>query len=30
MIFYGLDTQTWWSLRPDRIEELNSFFFICT
>ena len=30
MIFYGLDNQTWWSLTPHRIEELNSFFVAFT
>jgi superfamily I DNA/RNA helicase len=30
IIFYGLDNQTWWSLTPDRIEELNSFFVAFT
>jgi superfamily I DNA/RNA helicase len=30
MIFYGLDNQTWWSLTPDSIEELNSFFVAFT
>jgi superfamily I DNA/RNA helicase len=30
MIFYGLDNQTWWSLMPDRMEELNSFFVAFT
>ncbi|MBA2882075.1 superfamily I DNA/RNA helicase [Desulfosalsimonas propionicica] len=30
IIFYGLDNQTWWSLRPDRMEELNSFFVAFT
>jgi len=30
MIFYGFDNQTWWSLKPDRIEELNSFFVAFT
>ncbi len=30
IIFYGLDNQTWWSLTPDRIEELNSFFVALT
>ena len=30
MIFYGLDSQTWWSLAPDRPEELNSFFVAFT
>lgn len=30
MIFCGLDNQTWWSLSPDRIEELNSFFVAFT
>jgi superfamily I DNA/RNA helicase len=30
MIFYGLDSQTWWSLTPSRIEELNSFFVAFT
>ncbi len=26
MIFYGLDNKTWWSLKPDKDEELRSFF----
>jgi len=26
MVFYGLDNQTWWSLKPSRPEELNTFF----
>lgn len=30
MIFYGLDNQTWWSLTPDKKEELNSFFVALT
>lgn len=30
MIFYGLDNQTWWSLTPNRVEELNSFFVAFT
>lgn len=30
MIFYGLDNQTWWSLKPNRAEELNSFFVAFT
>jgi len=30
IIFYGLDNQTWWSLTPDRVEELNSFFVALT
>lgn len=30
MIFFGLDAQTWWSLAPDRGEELNSFFVAFT
>ncbi len=30
MIFYGLDNQTWWSLTPARIDELNSFFVAFT
>ena len=30
MIFYGLDNQTWWSLTPDSMEELNSFFVAFT
>jgi len=30
MIFYGLDNQTWWSLTPNRMEELNSFFVAFT
>jgi len=30
IVFYGLDNQTWWSLTPDRTEELNSFFVAFT
>jgi superfamily I DNA/RNA helicase len=30
IIFYGLDNQTWWSLTPERKEELNSFFVALT
>ena len=30
IIFYGLDNQTWWSLTPNRSEELNSFFVAFT
>jgi superfamily I DNA/RNA helicase len=30
MIFYGLDNQTWWSLTPDRMDELNSLFVAFT
>jgi superfamily I DNA/RNA helicase len=30
VIFYGLDNQTWWSLTPSRLEELNSFFVAFT
>ncbi|MBW7057514.1 ATP-dependent helicase [Paracoccus bogoriensis] len=30
VIFYGLDNQTWWSLTPNRLEELNSFFVAFT
>ncbi|MRJ41631.1 MULTISPECIES: UvrD-helicase domain-containing protein [Idiomarina] len=30
MIFYGLDSQTWWSLTPQRGEELNTFFVAFT
>tara|TARA_R110002020_G_scaffold143848_13_gene316593 strand:- start:4592 stop:6445 length:1854 start_codon:yes stop_codon:yes gene_type:complete len=30
MIFYGLDNQTWWSLTPQKKEELNSFFVAFT
>lgn len=30
MVFYGLDNQTWWSLTPNRNEELNSFFVAFT
>lgn len=30
MIFYGLDNKTWWSLKPDRLEELNTFFVALT
>ena len=30
MIFYGLDNQTWWSLKPNCTEELRSFFVALT
>lgn len=30
IIFYGLDNETWWSLKPDRKEELQSFFVAFT
>ena len=30
IIFYGLDNGRWWSLTPDRKEELNSFFVAFT
>jgi superfamily I DNA/RNA helicase len=30
MIFFGLDGQSWWSLTPNRIEELKSFFVAFT
>jgi len=30
MIFYGLDNQTWWSLRRDNREEINAFFVAFT
>lgn len=30
IIFIGLDAKTWWSLSPDRTEELNSFFVAFT
>ena len=30
MIFFGLDSQTWWSLKPNRDEELKSFFVAFT
>lgn len=30
MIFFGLDNETWWSLTPNRPEELNSFFVALT
>lgn len=30
MIFFGLDSRTWWSLEPDRDEELKSFFVAFT
>lgn len=30
MIFFGLDAQSWWSLSPERGEELNSFFVAFT
>lgn len=30
MIFFGLDSRSWWSLAPDRDEELKSFFVAFT
>jgi len=30
MIFCGLDNKSWWSLSPDRVDELNSFFVALT
>jgi superfamily I DNA/RNA helicase len=30
MILCGLDNQIWWSLRPNRTEELNLFFVAFT
>jgi|YNPBryBLVA2012_1023415.scaffolds.fasta_scaffold03990_1 superfamily I DNA/RNA helicase len=30
IIFYGLDNHTWWSLMPDRKEEIKSFFVAFT
>ena len=30
MIFFGLDSRTWWSLKPGRDEELKSFFVAFT
>jgi superfamily I DNA/RNA helicase len=30
IIFFGLDNQSWWSLTPNRAEELNSFFVAFT
>lgn len=30
IIFCGLDNRTWWSLTPNRMEELNSFFVAFT
>jgi superfamily I DNA/RNA helicase len=30
MIFFGLDSQSWWSLKPDNTEELSSFFVALT
>lgn len=30
MIFFGLDNESWWSLTPDRAEELNTFFVALT
>ena len=30
MIFYGLDNKTWWSLKPEKPEELNAFFVAFT
>lgn len=30
IIFFGLDSKTWWSLAPNKPEELNSFFVALT
>lgn len=30
MVFFGLDNRTWWSLAPNKPEELNSFFVAFT
>jgi superfamily I DNA/RNA helicase len=30
IVFFGLDNQTWWSLKPEGGEELNSFFVALT
>lgn len=30
MVFFGLDDASWWSLKPDDPEELNSFFVALT
>jgi len=30
MIFYGLDNQTWWSLKPNNKEDLNVFYVAFT
>jgi superfamily I DNA/RNA helicase len=30
MIFFGLDNQSWWSLKPNNDEELKSFFVAFT
>lgn len=30
IIFFGLDSRTWRSLRPDNLEELNTFFVALT
>ncbi|MFA9459403.1 UvrD-helicase domain-containing protein [Thiohalorhabdus sp. Cl-TMA] len=30
MIFLGLDNQSWWSLSPDKPQELNAFFVAFT
>jgi len=30
IIFFGLDSQSWWSLKPNSGEELNSFFVAFT
>lgn len=30
VVFFGLDDRSWWSLRPDAGEELNSFFVALT
>ena len=30
IVFFGLDDRSWWSLKPDAAEELNSFFVALT
>jgi superfamily I DNA/RNA helicase len=30
VLFFGLDDRSWWSLKPDAAEELNSFFVALT
>ncbi len=30
IVFFGLDSNSWWSLTPNRPEEMNSFFVALT
>lgn len=30
VVFFGLDSNSWWSLTPNKMEEMNSFFVALT